>query len=224
MGIHLQARAGEFRFLTGEEKWNDRKHKKNCKYWSPLYPGKMLLKSKGGSINFSDIQKYLTWLKLQECYQFSWFKNTLMISLLNSSVHQKSLLEKWHVIISNIGKPLAQQYKLAVSTRDRLHNSLFFFTNNTPTIRLSLHCSITMVGGHEKQSEFNTTSTSLSDPHWHQLCLQTGSLHHLCKMSGLIHNMLGWMRNKNNKLGSFRKNWLWSIVSDIEHCQQLQPG
>jgi hypothetical protein len=24
------------------------------------------------------------------------------------------------------------------------------------------------------------------------------------------------MRNKNNKLGSFRKNWLSSIVSDIE--------
>ncbi len=33
---------------------------------------------------------------------------------------------------------------------------------NTPTIRLSLHCSITMVGGHAKQSESNATSTSLS--------------------------------------------------------------
>ncbi len=37
-----------------------------------------------------------------------------------------------------------------------------FFKINTPTIRLSLHCSITMVGGHEKQSESNTTSTSSS--------------------------------------------------------------
>ena len=37
-----------------------------------------------------------------------------------------------------------------------------FFKNNTPTIRLSLHCSITMVGGREKQSESNTTSTSSS--------------------------------------------------------------
>ncbi len=36
------------------------------------------------------------------------------------------------------------------------------FKINTPTIRLSLHCSITMVGGHEKQSESNTTSTSSS--------------------------------------------------------------
>ena len=25
-------------------------------------------------------------------------------------------------------------------------------------------------------------------------------------------------------VGSFRKNWLSSIVSDIEHCQQLQAG
>ncbi len=36
----------------------------------------------------------------------------------------------------------------------------FFQKINTPTIRLSLHCSITMVGGHEKQSESNSTSTS----------------------------------------------------------------
>ncbi len=35
-----------------------------------------------------------------------------------------------------------------------------FFKINTPTIRMSLHCSITMVGGHDKQSESNTTSTS----------------------------------------------------------------
>ncbi len=39
---------------------------------------------------------------------------------------------------------------------------LIFFKINTPTIRLSLHCSKTMVGGHEKQSESNTTSTSSS--------------------------------------------------------------
>jgi hypothetical protein len=87
-----------------------------------------------------------------------------MICILNSSVHQKSLLEleKWHVIISNQGKPFAHWSKFAVSTRDRLHNSQFIFKIITPTIRLSLHCSITMVGGHEKQSESNTTSTSSS--------------------------------------------------------------
>ncbi len=38
----------------------------------------------------------------------------------------------------------------------------FFFKINTPTIKLSLHCSITMMGGHEKQSESNTTSKSSS--------------------------------------------------------------
>jgi hypothetical protein len=36
------------------------KTKKYCMYQSPLYPGKPLLKSKGGSIRFSDIQKYST--------------------------------------------------------------------------------------------------------------------------------------------------------------------
>ncbi len=84
-----------------------------------------------------------------------------MICILNSSVYQKLPLEKRHVIISNQGKPFAHWSEMAVSTRDRLHNSLFFKIN-TPTIRLSLHCSITMVGGHEKQSESNTTSTSSS--------------------------------------------------------------
>ncbi len=85
-----------------------------------------------------------------------------MICILNSSVHEKLLLEKWHVIISNQGKPYAHWSEMDVLTRDRLHNSLFFFKINTPTIRLSLHCSTTMVGGHKKQSESNTTSTSLS--------------------------------------------------------------
>ncbi len=34
-----------------------------------------------------------------------------------------------------------------------------FFHINTLTITLTLHCSSTIVGGHEKQSDFNTTST-----------------------------------------------------------------
>jgi hypothetical protein len=32
VGIHLQARAGEFEFLAGEEKCNDQKNKKYFKY------------------------------------------------------------------------------------------------------------------------------------------------------------------------------------------------
>ncbi len=84
-----------------------------------------------------------------------------MICILNSSVHQKLLMEKWHVIISNQGKLYVHWSEMGVSTRDRLHNSSFFKIN-TPIIRLSLHCSITMVGGHEKQSESNTTSISSS--------------------------------------------------------------
>ncbi len=51
------------------------KTKTSCTYWSPLYPGKLVLKSKGRSIWISNICNYLTWLKLQECKWFSWFWN-----------------------------------------------------------------------------------------------------------------------------------------------------
>ena len=85
-----------------------------------------------------------------------------MICILNSSVHQKSLPEKWHVIIPNQDKTFAHWSEMAVSTRDRLHNSSFYFQNQHTHYQIELHCSITMVGGHEKQSESNTTSTSSS--------------------------------------------------------------
>jgi hypothetical protein len=68
---------------------------------------------------------------------------------------------KRHDFISNQGKPFAHCSEMTVSTRDRLHNSSFFQIN-TPTITMTLHCSSTMVGGHEKQSDSYTTSTSSS--------------------------------------------------------------
>jgi hypothetical protein len=37
-----------------------------------------------------------------------------------------------------------------------------FFQFNTPTITSTLYCLSTMVGGHEKQSDSNITSTSSS--------------------------------------------------------------
>ncbi len=78
---------------------------------------------------------------------------------------------KRHDFISNQGKPFAHWFGKTVSTRDRLHKSNFFsnqhtplhfFQIKTPTITLTLHCSSTMVGGHEKQSDSSTTSTSSS--------------------------------------------------------------
>ena len=72
----------EFICKPGQENWDfwhlkkfemTQKTRKLCIYWSPLYPWKSLLKSKGGSIRISDIWKYLTRLKLQECKQCSWF-------------------------------------------------------------------------------------------------------------------------------------------------------
>jgi hypothetical protein len=68
---------------------------------------------------------------------------------------------KRHDFISNQGKPFAHWSKMAESTRDKQHNSSFFLIN-TPTITLTLHCSSTMVEGHEKLSDSNTTSTSSS--------------------------------------------------------------
>ncbi len=72
-GIHRQAMVGAMGFLTFKEIWNDSKTRTSCTYWSPPYPGKSVLKSKGGSIWISNIWKYLAWLTLQECKQFSWF-------------------------------------------------------------------------------------------------------------------------------------------------------
>jgi hypothetical protein len=81
-------------FLQMKKSEMTRKTKKYYMYWSPLYPGKML-KSKGGSIRFSDIQKCLTWLKLQECKQFSWCSSEMVlcpilwgINLLHIYVHE----------------------------------------------------------------------------------------------------------------------------------------
>ncbi len=58
--------------------------------------------------------------------------------------------------------------------------------------------------------------------HQHQVCLRTGFVHGHWKMSVLTHNILGWLRNKNKKKHTFMKNWLSSIASNIEGCQQMQ--
>ncbi len=99
-----------------------------------------------------------------------------------------------------------------------------FFKINTPTIRLSLHCSITMVGGHAKQSESNTTSTSLS------ASASASAVSADWLVAPPLQNVRvdtqydGMNEEQKHELGSFMKNWLRSIVSDIEHCQQLQAG
>jgi hypothetical protein len=78
-----------------------------------------------------------------------------------------------------------------------------------------------MVGGHEKQSESNTTSRSSS----------ASALASAVSADWLISPSLQNVRVDTQYVGineeqkqSFRKNWLSSIVSDIEHCQQMQAG
>ena len=110
--------------------------------------------------------------------------------------------------------------KMTGSTRDRLHNSSFIFKINTPTIRLTLHCSPTMVGGHEKQSESNTTATSSS--------ASVSAVSADWDIAPPLQNVKVDTQyveiNEEKKINSFRKNWLSSIVSDIEHCHQMQAG
>ncbi len=83
------------------------------------------------------------------------------ICISNSSVFQESLLEKGMISFQikarhlHIGLEQLCQPEIGYTT-------IHFFQINTPTITLILHCSSTMVGGHEKQIDSNTTSTSLS--------------------------------------------------------------
>ncbi len=106
------------------------KTRTSCTYWSPLYPEKSVLKSKGGSIWISNIWKYLTWN----------YKNANNVLVLK---HPKNMhieffsisevaAEKRHDFISNQGKAFAHWSGMTVSTRDRLHNSSFFFKSTHP--------------------------------------------------------------------------------------------
>ncbi len=95
---------------------------------------------------------------------------------------------------------------------------------NTPTIRLSLHYSITMVGGHEKQNEYNTTSTSSSASALASAVSADWLIAPPLQNVTVDTQYVGINEEQKQQLGSFRKNWMSSIVSDIEHCQRLQEG
>jgi hypothetical protein len=79
-----------------------------------------------------------------------------------------------------------------------------------------------MVGGYEKQSDSNTTMTSssasasvMSAPDW--------------DIAPPLQNVrvdtqyVGMIEEQKQEINSFR-NWLSSIASNIEHCQQMQAG
>ncbi len=192
---------------------------KKCMYWSPLYPEKTLVKSKGGSMKFSDIQKYLTWLKLQECKKKPWFQITPKICMLNFSIYQKLLLEIWHVIISNQCKNLhigpKWQCQLEIG-----YTTLHFFQNQHTHYQIDLALFINNIGRTQKtkliqQSIYIFISISIS-------CV--------CRLAHCttFAKWQGWYTicwdNWGTKLGSFSNNWLSSIVSNMEHCQQMQAG
>ncbi len=134
------------------------KTRKSCTYWIPLYPGKSLLESKGGSIRICDIQKYLTWLKLQECKQF------LCLKTPKKYAHQIPLYFRSHCWKNNMFSFQIEASHLHIGPKwlcqpEIGYTTLHFFQINTLTITWTLNCSSTMVGGHKKQSNSNTTAT-----------------------------------------------------------------
>jgi hypothetical protein len=117
----------------------------NYTYQSPLYIGKSYLSIKG----ISDIQKYLKKknLLMQTIFFVLKHQINMHIEFLcisecccwnNDKVSLQS--DKSHLLIG--------QNQLAPP--DRLNNSSFFCQIATLTITLTLHCSSSMVGGHEK--------------------------------------------------------------------------
>ncbi len=96
---------------------------------------------------------------------------------------------KRHDFISNQGKAFAHWSEMTVSTRDRLHNSSFFFKSTHPLSHLL--CIVHQQWWDGMKNKLIPTQHLHFHQHQHQWCLQIGTLHHLCKMSGLIHNMLG---------------------------------
>ncbi len=115
---------------------------------------------------------------------------------------------------------------MAVSTRDIVGYTTphFFFKANTPTIRFSLHCSITMVGGHEKQSESNTTSTSSSASASASAVSADWLIAPSLQNVRVGTQYVGMNEEQKQQIRHLQEDWLISIVSDIERCQQLQAG
>ncbi len=104
--------------------------RKSCTYWSPLYPGKSVLKSKGGNIWISNISKYLMTeiTRMQTIFLVLKHPKNMHIKFLSSS---EVTAGRIHDFISNWGKPFAHCSEMTVSTRDRLHNSSFFSNQHT---------------------------------------------------------------------------------------------
>jgi hypothetical protein len=128
-------------------------------------------------------------------------------------------MEKGKGLILSWGKPFAHWSISTVSTLKRIHNTSFF-------IKLTHWKSSCIV--HQQWWGGMTNKMIPTHPpcNQHQVYLRTRNVCHHCKMSALIHYMMGWLRNKNEKLITFRNNWLSSIASDVEHfqCTNIKEG
>jgi hypothetical protein len=88
------------------------------------------VKSKGGSIRFSDIPKYLTTkiTIMQTIFLVLNYPKNMHIEFLCISEVAAGKMTCYHL---NQGKPFAHWSKMTGSTRDRLHNSYFFQNQHT---------------------------------------------------------------------------------------------
>ncbi len=109
------------------------KIKKLCSYWSPIYPRKSVLKSKGRSIWISNL------CKIFDMTEITRMQTIFLVLKHPKNMHIKFLsisevaAGKRHDFISNQGKAFAHWSRMTVSTRDRLHKSSFIFKSTHPS-------------------------------------------------------------------------------------------
>ncbi len=214
VGIHRQARAGELGLLIFEDKmtWKTKSivHIEDLcvlkKHWWKVRVGV-------SGFWHSKIFDMTSITRIQ----------TISLVILNFSAYQKSLLEKSHVVILNQGKPFTHWSKMTGSTRDRLHNSscfqnqhthyqidFAFFINNggwtwkTKWIQHNIYIFISISISISCVCRLGYCTTFAKWQGWYTICWDN------------------W--GTKQQIKQLQENWLGSIVSNIEHCQQMQAG
>jgi hypothetical protein len=160
MGIHRQAMAGVMGFLTFEEIWNDSKKKKNVHIEVFCMLESQFSKVRVGVSGFQTFENIWDGWNYNNANNFLGFKTPKKYAYQIPQYFRSRCWKKtrFHFKLRQAISTLVQndcQPEIGYTTID-------FLKINKPTITLTLHCSSTMVGGHEQQSDSNATSTSSS--------------------------------------------------------------
>ncbi len=117
--------------------------------------------------------------------------------------------------------PFAHWSEINVSTRDRLHNSSFFFKSTHPLSHWL--CIVHQQWWEDMKNKLIPTQQPHHHQHRHQLCLQTGTLHHFAKCQGSYTICWdNWGRKPTNQTASGRSGWvqLCLILNIASKCKQ----